>query len=135
MRRKHRRADDSSEINVTPLLDIVFIMLIFFIVTASFAREFGLDVDRPTDDEPDEIEEEVDIIFIEISSTGTITVDGREVDMAAVRANVQNLLSADPEAPVVINAHGDAESGILVRVVDQSRRAGTENISIATDQD
>ena len=135
MRRRIRRTDDSSEVNVTPLLDIVFIMLIFFIVTASFAREFGLEVDRPTDDEPEEVEEEQDIIFIEISGTGQITVDGREVDLAAVRANVQNLLSADPDSPVVVNASGDADSGILVRVIDQARRAGAENVSIATDED
>lgn len=135
MRRRTRRTDDSSEVNVTPLLDIVFIMLIFFIVTASFAREFGLDVDRPTDDEPEEVEEEQDIIFIEISATGEITIDGRSIELAAVRPNVQNLLSADPDAPVVVNASGDADSGILVRVIDQARRAGAENVSIATDED
>ncbi|MDQ2069469.1 ExbD/TolR family protein [Natronospira bacteriovora] len=131
MRRKHRRQEESAEVNVTPLLDIVFIMLIFFIVTASFAREFGIDVDRPSD-EPAEVQQEVDVIFVEITATGQIQVDGRTVDIRAVQANVQNLLSANPDAPVVVSSHADAESGLLVRVIDQARRAGAENVSIAT---
>ncbi|MEA5444805.1 biopolymer transporter ExbD [Gammaproteobacteria bacterium AB-CW1] len=131
MRRKHRRQEESAEVNVTPLLDIVFIMLIFFIVTASFAREFGIDVDRPSD-EPAEVQQEVDVVFIEITQAGQIQVDNRTVDIRAVEANVQNLLSANPDAPVVVSAHPDAESGLLVRVIDQARRAGADNVSIAT---
>jgi len=132
MRRKHRRTqDEGGDVNVTPLLDIVFIMLIFFIVTASFAREYGIDVDRPSD-EPSEVEQEVDVIFIEIDGAGQIQVDSRTVDIRAVEANVQNLLSANPDAPVVVSAHEDADSGLLVRVIDQARRAGADNVSIAT---
>jgi biopolymer transport protein ExbD len=133
MRRKHRRPDDSGEINVTPLLDIVFIMLIFFIVTTSFVREFGIDVDRPTDD-PEQVEREQDVIFIEITATGDVLVDRRRVDIRAVEANVQNLLARDPDSPVVVSAHRDAESGLLVRVIDQARLAGAENVSIATEE-
>ena len=107
MRRKHRRQEESAEVNVTPLLDIVFIMLIFFIVTASFAREFGIDVDRPSD-EPAEVQQEVDVIFIEITEAGQIQVDNRTVDIRAVEANVQNLLSANPDAPVVVSSHRDS---------------------------
>ncbi len=132
MRRKHRRQEESAEVNVTPLLDIVFIMLIFFIVTASFAREFAIDVDRPSD-EPAEVQQEVDVIFIEITEAGQIQVDNRTVDIRAVEANVQNLLSANPDAPVVVSSHRDSESGLMVRVIDQARRAGATNVSIATD--
>lgn len=131
MRRKRQRQEESAEVNVTPLLDIVFIMLIFFIVTASFAKEFGIDVNRPSD-EPSEVQQEVDVIFVEITQTGQIQVDNRTVDIQAVEANVQNLLSANPEAPVVVSAHSDAQSGLLVRVIDQARQAGAANVSIAT---
>jgi biopolymer transport protein ExbD len=106
-------------------------MLIFFIVTASFAKEFGIDVNRPSD-EPAETVEQMETILIEITQTGQIQVDNRMVDIRAVEANVQNLLSANPEAPVVVSAHTDAQSGLLVRVIDQARQAGAANVSIAT---
>jgi biopolymer transport protein ExbD len=87
-----------------------------------------------SEDDPDQVEQETEVIFIEITGTGEILVDRRRVDIRAVEANVQNLLAANPDKPVVVSAHRDAESGLLVRVIDQARMAGAENVSIATEE-
>jgi biopolymer transport protein ExbD len=131
MRRKFKRVDDEAEINMTPMLDIVFIMLIFFIVTTSFAREFGLSVSRPSN-EPAKVKKQSEVILVEISETGQIKVNSRAVDIRAVRANVERNRAEKPDASVVVVAHKDADSGILVQVIDQARQAGAENVSIAS---
>ncbi len=131
MRRKFKRRDDEAEINMTPMLDIVFIMLIFFIVTTSFAREFGLSVSRPSN-EPAKVKKQSEVILVEISETGSIKVNGRSVDIRAVRANVERNRAEKPNASVVVVGHKDSDSGILVQVIDQARQAGAENVSIAS---
>ena len=131
MRRKFKRVDDEAEINMTPMLDIVFIMLIFFIVTTSFAKELGLSVSRPSN-EPDKVKKQSEVILVEISDTGQIKVNGRMVDIRAVRANVERNRAEKPDASVVVVAHKDSDSGILVQVIDQARQAGAENVSIAS---
>ncbi|MCG8435409.1 MAG: biopolymer transporter ExbD [Gammaproteobacteria bacterium] len=130
MRRKHKTADEA-EINMTPLLDIVFIMLIFFIVTTSFAREIGIGVNRPSN-EPAKVKKESEVILIEISDTGQIKVTGRITDVRAVQANVERSRAEKPDASVVVVAHKDADAGILVRVIDQARLAGVDKVSIAS---
>ena len=130
MKRKYKRKKDESEINITPLLDIVFIMLIFFIVTTSFVKEISLDVNRPTKS-PVKEQKKSEVISVRISAEGQIFVQERLVDIAAVRANIESNLAIKPSASVVIVSDRDADAGFLVTVIDQSRLAGAKNVSLA----
>ncbi len=132
MRRKHGSPDDEAQINITPMLDIVFIMLIFFIVTTSFVKEIGLDVSRPSNTPPKEVKQSA-VIAIRISASGVVEVNNRRVDIRAVQANVQSALAAKPEASVVVVADRDADAGLLVQVIDQARQAGADNVSLAAE--
>ena len=130
MKRKYKRKKDESEINITPLLDIVFIMLIFFIVTTSFVKEISLDVNRPTKS-PVKEQKRSEVISVRISAEGQVFVQERLVDIAAVRANIESNLAIKPSASVVVVSDRDADAGVLVRVIDQSRLAGAKNVSLA----
>ena len=130
MARKTRIGVDEAEVDMTPMLDIVFIMLIFFIVTATFVNERGLDVTRPDSDEPPPQTKAVTIL-ISISSSGIISMEGRDVDIRAVRANVERLIAENPDASVVVQADPESESSLLVGVMDQARLAGAAGVSIA----
>jgi biopolymer transport protein ExbD len=128
MRRRHRNADEA-EINITPMLDIVFIMLIFFIVTTSFVKEFGVDMSRPSS-EPPKTEKLADVVFVKIDDIGQIYIKNRLTDIRAVRANIESGLAVMPDASVVIAASRNSDAGILVRVVDQARVAGAHKVSL-----
>ena len=133
MLRKTRSAvaeQDENEINLTPMLDVVFIMLIFFIVTASFVKEAGLDVNRP-DQQTEEVTEESDNILVQIRENDEIWIDRRLVDPRALRANIERLHAEKPEGSVVIMANRQSTNKMLVSVMDASRQAGVFNISIA----
>jgi biopolymer transport protein ExbD len=125
-----RIQDEENEINLTPMLDVVFIMLIFFIVTATFIREIGLDVNRPDQDQPQVVRERGAILVI-IDNNDQIWIDGRPIDARAVQANVGRMYAENPERPVVIQAAPDSSTRLLVTVMDASRQAGVWNISIA----
>ena len=131
MRRRISRTEDEAEINITPMLDIVFIMLIFFIVTTSFVKEVGLELNRPSN-EPQEEKKISEVIAIRIESSGQIQVNNRPVDIRAVRANIEGELATKGfETPVVVIADRTADSGLMVRVIDQARMAGAASVSIA----
>ncbi|NHA15656.1 biopolymer transporter ExbD [Thioalkalivibrio sp. XN279] len=131
MRRRIARTEDEAEINITPMLDIVFIMLIFFIVTTSFVKEVGLELNRPSN-EPQEEKKISEVIAIRIESSGQIQVNNRPVDIRAVRANVEGeLATKGSSTPVVVIADRTADSGLMVRVIDQARMAGAASVSIA----
>ena len=89
-----------AEIDLTPMLDVVFIMLIFFIVVASFIKEAGVEVNRPDDNQPDDPEDSTSIL-VEVASDNQIWMENRRVDIRAVRANIQRLLAEDPEVFVL----------------------------------
>ena len=125
--------DEESEINLTPMLDVVFIMLIFFIVTASFVREAGIDVNRP-DAPMTESKPEDSNILVRISSTDEIWIDRRLVDPRAIRANIERLAAENPDGSVVIQASNRSTNKTLVQVMDASRQAGVYTISIADSQ-
>jgi biopolymer transport protein ExbD len=129
MRRRARREEEENEINMTPMLDIVFIMLIFFVVTASFVKESGIDVNRPGAVTAERKERAS--ILIAINEHGQIWIDKRQVDVRAVRANIERLLAENPQGAVVIQADKESKNGTLVRVMDAARQAGVENVSIA----
>lgn len=128
MRHRHRESDEAI-INITPMLDIVFIMLIFFIVTTSFVKESAVDMSRPSN-EPPKTEKLSDVILVRIDDSGQIFVRDRLTDIRAVRANIVSGLAQKPDASVVVAAGRDADVGILVRVVDQARVAGANQVSL-----
>ena len=133
MRRKSSRSnsEQSADIDMTPMLDIVFIMLIFFIVTTSFVKESGIDVNRPTAQTA--TRKEQGNIIVSIKPNGDIWIDKRLIDIRAVRANVARLHAEQPLGAVVIAADKDAKVKILTQVMDQIRLAGIMNASIATE--
>jgi biopolymer transport protein ExbD len=130
---KRRKGEDDSQIDLTPMLDVVFIMLIFFIVTASFVNETGLNVDRPpTTDQPPPDSATTNIVF-RISESNEIMLEGRRIDIRSVRANVERLHAEKPEAKVVINSHPKAKTEVFVMISDQAREAGVYDISLSTE--
>ncbi|MBE9471313.1 MAG: biopolymer transporter ExbD [Chloroflexi bacterium] len=124
--------EEEQEINITPMLDVVFIMLIFFIVTASFVKESGIDVNKP--EAQTSVAKEKANILIAIDASGNIWIDRRQVDPRAVRANIERLHSENPQGTVVIQADEDARTGVLVQVMDAARLAGVYDVAIASQQ-
>ena len=108
------KEQDGAEIDLTPMLDVVFIMLIFFIVVASFIKEAGVEVNRPDNNQPDNPEDSTSIL-VEVASDNQIWMENRRVDIRAVRANIQRLLAEDPEAPVTIKVEKGAEARVGLR--------------------
>ena len=135
MRNRHSRRQSGvvAEINMTPLVDMVFILLIFFIVTASFVKETGVDVSRPS--AKTAVKKELANILISITSNGEVWMDKRQVDRRAVRANVERMHAENPEGSVIILADKDAKTGLLIEVMDQARLAGVASVSIAAQRD
>lgn len=123
------RNEEEAGIDMTPMLDIVFIMLIFFIVTTSFVKESGIDVNRPS--AATAVKKERANILIGISDAGDIWIHKRKVDIRSVRANIEKLHAENPEGSVVIQADKGSKTGLLVQVMDQVRLAGVTNVSIA----
>jgi len=134
MRKRHHFEDDT-EINVTPMLDIVFIMLIFFIVTTSFVRETGLEISRPSNVPPEEVAVEEGPIVIRIAATSQISIDGRFLDPRAVRANLERQKAEKPDSPLIVASHPDADAEALVSVLDAARTVGIESVSVSTSED
>ena len=134
MRKIAKQQDqDGAEIDLTPMLDVVFIMLIFFIVVASFIKEAGVEVNRPDDNQPDDPEDSTSIL-VEVASDNQIWMENRRVDIRAVRANIQRLLAEDPEAPVTIKVEKGAEAGIVVDVADAARESDVAAVNWASDR-
>lgn len=121
---------DTDEINLTPMLDVVFIMLIFFIVTASFIKEAGLDVNRPDAPVTESKPEDANILVL-INANDEIWIDRRMIDPRAVKANISRMHAENPSGSVVIQANKKSTNKMLVWVMDSSRDAGVYNISIA----
>ena len=119
------KADDS-DVNVTPLLDIVFIMLIFFIVTATFIKEPGVDVTRPEALTAED--QRLVSILVAIDSTNTIWINRKEVPLDSVRATLERLRRENPRGSAVIQADGRAHSEYLVDVLEQIRAAGVQDV-------
>jgi len=129
-RRRHTdHGNEETELNLTPMLDIVFIMLIFFVVTTSFVKESGLEVNRPTAQTAERRDQ--GNILIAIAPNGEIWIDNHAVDIRAVRAVVERLVAENPEGGVIIQGDREAQIGLLVKVMDQVRKAGIVNMSIA----
>ncbi|HET9679454.1 MAG TPA: biopolymer transporter ExbD [Gammaproteobacteria bacterium] len=131
MKLRHRGQADEADIDMTPMLDVVFIMLIFFIVTTSFASEVGLDVKRPTTNANTQQQKVSEVIVLEVRSDGRIIMDGRLINLASVEANIARARAGNPDAPVIVVIDKGANVQYMVAVLDQAKAAGAENVSIA----
>ena len=124
--------EEEATIDMTPMLDVVFIMLIFFIVTASFVKEAGIDVNRP--EAATAVKKDRAGILIAISDKGEIWINKRRVDARAVQANIERLHAENPQGTVVIQADKKATTETLIKVMDASRAAGVYDVSIAAQE-
>jgi biopolymer transport protein ExbD len=115
--------EDESEIDLTPMLDVVFIMLIFFIVTASFIKEFGLEINRPDDLPEVDIPTENQNILVNINASSEILVDQRRVDVRSIRSVIQRKLAENPKGTVIISAHKEARAETYASVADAAQQA------------
>jgi biopolymer transport protein ExbD len=122
--------EEDSAIDLTPMLDVVFIMLIFFIVTASFLKESGFEVNKPAVQQQQPTEESQSIV-VKIMADGQIFIGPRRVDVRSVRPNIERLRAEKPEAPVVVQAHAEARNELLIKAMDAARLAGAVDVSIA----
>ena len=129
-RRKAVIGEETEEIDLTPMLDVVFIMLIFFIVTATFVKEIGLDVNSP-DKNQNVKDADKQSIVVQITNRDRIRIRGRDVDFGAVRANIERLHAENPDAPVVVQPHPDSTTETMIHVMDSARQAGIYSVSIA----
>ncbi|BBO29114.1 outer membrane transport energization protein ExbD [Marisediminitalea aggregata] len=124
--------EEEATIDMTPMLDVVFIMLIFFIVTASFVKEAGIDVNRP--EAATAVKQDRANILIAISDKGEIWINKRRIDVRAVQANIERLHAENPQGTVVIQADKKATTDTLIKVMDASRAAGVYEVSIAAQE-
>ena len=131
--RRYARSDqeEGAKINLTPMLDVVFIMLIFFVVTATFVKEVALDVNQPEDDKVKPDDPLKSKIVVRITSRDRIRIAQRDVDWRSVRANIERMHAESPEAPVIIQPHPDSRTETMVHVMDSARQAGVTNVSLA----
>ena len=131
MRRRRGRKADTSEVNLTPMLDVVFIMLIFFIVTASFVKEAGIEITRPPAATAER--QERGNLMVAITANDQIWIDRRPVDPRFIRANIERLHAENPQGSVVIQADKDSKNGLLVQVMDAARLAGVSSVALAAE--
>ncbi|MDJ0765069.1 MAG: biopolymer transporter ExbD [Myxococcota bacterium] len=128
--------EEEDEINLTPMLDVVFIMLIFFIVTASFVKESGIDVDKPGPKQDDEIIDDSSkkiTILVSINASDQIWIENRVVDPRTVRANIQRILAKHPDSSVLVQADRNSQNQTLVKVLDAANLAGVANVTVTSD--
>ena len=123
--------EDESEINLTPMLDVVFIMLIFFIVTAVFVKEPGVEIERPG--ALTAFQAGAGSIYVAVTPDDQIWIDGDEVDPTEVRYKIERLSQESPEAGVVIKSDAGARNELVIRVMDAAKAAGVNDIIIAAD--
>jgi biopolymer transport protein ExbD len=131
MRRRRNRNKPESEVNLTPMLDVVFIMLIFFIVTASFVKEAGIEITRPS--AATATRNEKGNILIAITNNNQVWMDRRQIDPKALRANIERMRAENPNGAVIIQADEKSENGLLVKVMDAAKLAGIKSISLAAE--
>lgn len=125
--------EQTSEIDLTPMLDVVFIMLIFFIVTASFIKEAGIEVNRP---EASTANQKKNVnILVAVSATNEIWIDKRRVDKRAVRSVIERMHAENPKGAVVVQADNESNTETVTAVIDAAREAGVYDVSLATENE
>lgn len=133
VRQSLRRGNRGVEINMSPLIDMVFLLLIFFVVTTSFVKETGIDVQRPAAATA-ELKDKGNVL-IGVTRDGRVFLDRKQIDVRSVRAHMARVLSENPESSVVIVADRASQTGVVIKVMDQCRLAGVENVSLAASRD
>jgi len=133
VRNSLRGGTGNVDINMGPLVDMVFLLLIFFVVTTSFVKETGIDVQRSTASTA-EVQERGNIL-LGVNADGEIYLEGKRIDVRSVRAHIERALAEDPEAGVVIVADKNSNTGVVVQAMDQCRLAGAQNVSLAAKRD
>ena len=132
MRKRAVRTGDEADVNITPLLDIVFILLIFFIVTATFLREKGIDVRTPEDNEDEQDTIPPPALLLAVQEDGFVRVNNiRVIDPGSVKPVVQEFIAREPNGVVLVSAAPESESGIAVQVMDQAKSGGAPAVSLA----
>jgi len=136
MRGRKIRKPDEADVDLTPMLDVVFILLIFFIVTSTFAREEAIGLEPPPPPTPpDEEQVQVPAILILVEESNLITINGRPTDISSVRANIERVVAESPNSSVIIQAHPKAKSGVVVQIRDEAYNAGfTDRVNILITQ-
>ncbi len=136
MRGRKIRKPDQADVDLTPMLDVVFILLIFFIVTSTFAREEAIGLEPPPPPSPpDEEQVQVPAILILVEESNLITINGRATDISSVRANIERVVAESPNSAVIIQAHPKAKSGVVVQIRDEAYNAGfTDRVNILITQ-
>jgi len=129
IRQSIRANHKTAEINMAPLIDLVFLLLIFFLVTTSFVKETGIEVQRPQASTA--TLKEAGNILVGVSQDGRVYLDSKEIDIRSVRAHIERSLAENPEGAVVVVADKQSSTGVVIQVMDQCRLAGARNISIA----
>lgn len=127
---RHKAEDEGMAIDLTPMLDVVFIMLIFFIVTASFVKEVGVQIEHQQAAHEQEPNPESKNIVIKVMADNQIWLEDRRIDVRSVRANVERMHAENPKAAVIIQANPKATNDTLVKISDQSREANVYDISL-----
>lgn len=129
MRGRATRQAEGADIDLTPMLDVVFILLIFFIVTSTFAREEAIGLEPPPPPTPPDQQEQrsVPAILIYVDQTNLITVNGRLADISSVRANIERVIAETPQSALIIQAHPKAKSGVIVKIRDEAYNAGFQD--------
>ena len=131
--REHSQKEEELEINLTPMLDIVFIMLIFFIVTAVFVKEAGVEVDKPI--AAAAIKQDRVSILVAITASNEVWINRKQVEIKAVRSIIEKLRSENPKGTVSVQADRKAKAGITLEVMEAARLAGAPNVSISALED
>ncbi|MFN4185417.1 MAG: ExbD/TolR family protein [Hyphomonas sp.] len=137
MRGRTARPADEANVDLTPMLDVVFILLIFFIVTSTFAREEAIGLEPPPPpppvDQPPPPDSQAILIYVDESSL--ITVNGRPTDIGSVRANIERVVAENPQSALIIQAHPKTRSGVVVKIRDEAYNAGfTDRVNIVISQ-
>jgi biopolymer transport protein ExbD len=132
MRKHSSKNEDDTAIDMTPMLDIVFIMLIFFIVTASFLKESGIDVNRPDGSSSNQNNQDNQNIMIIVTADNEVWMQSRQIDIRAVRANVERLKAENPEGAIVIQAAEDSNIDTVAVIMDSLNSAGFPDHVLAT---
>jgi len=132
--RDHLRSESGpAALNITPLIDMVFILLIFFAVNASFVKEAGVDIERPS--ARSAVTQEQANIMIAVTKNGEVWIDRQRVDSRSVRGHVERLHAENPEGAVVILADDESQTGLVIEVLDQARLAGVDSVAVAATQE
>ena len=129
-RRSVTNNDEGMDINISPLIDMVFILLIFFIVTTVFVEETGVEVEKP--EAASAVQLEKNSILIAVTSKGQVVYGGKEIGVSGVRAVIRRLTNKE-DMPVIVQVDEGSNAGLVVRVIDESKLGGAKNISLSAD--